>query len=915
MPQSRPSSVPSSARLATHSMNFAPILSTLALVVASAHAQTSQFVNFESPQTHPIDITPDGGRLLVVNTADGQLDTFALVKGQLIRGESIPVGVDPVSVRARSNSQVWVVNQISDSLSVIDLQTSRVIRTIHIGDEPADIVFTTTPSRAFVSLAASSRLISFDPDAPTPVLTATDIAGSQPRALATSPDGSTVYLAVFESGNQTTVIPRTTVNLATSPYAGANPPPNSGTAFDPPRTVGQPNPPRVAHLVRKNAQNRWMDDNAHDWTGQVNWGIVDNDVAVIDAATLATTYVTGLMNTVAGIGVSSDGTVLAVGIEPSNEIRFEPKLDGKFARMRGAFFTPGGTQTPVIFDLNPHLTYATSTIPELERLQSVGDPRGVAWLPDGSAAYVAALGSNAVIKLSVTGARLAKIEVGEGPSGLVASPSGAFVYVLNRFEGSVSTISTSASLEVARTTLHDATPLLAKAGRKFIYDTHLTSGLGHVSCATCHVDGRSDRLGWDLGSPSGSVELFDETCQVAGAPGCASWHPMKGPMTTQTLVGIIGTEPLHWRGEKDDITEFNVAFTHLQGREAELTAAEMDSMRAYVASLTFGPNPHRNLDNSLRTSLAIVGGAVTGVGGTGNPTAGQVIFNNSQIFGAPPGLTCLNCHSGIAGTNRLVDIPAPGGEAQNRKNAPLRDVWRKTGATRASTTALRGFGFDHNGADATLQDVLSVGFAFPPGAAGAQQRRDVEAFCLSFGTETPAGVGAQAFTNGAAGDAPRVNQLISIASGTTAALIVKGRINSVARGFIYQAGAFKSDRESEPPLSAAALLALASPTSELIYTLVPVGSQVRLGIDRDLDSFFDADEIAAGTDPADPASTPDFCLGDIAPPGGDGVVNGSDMTTLLVEWGGPGRSDLNRDGITNAADLTALLSAWGACAP
>ena len=94
------------------------------------------------------------------------------------------------------------------------------------------------------------------------------------------------------------------MNLATSPYGGVNPPPNNGTLFDPPRTPGQPNPPRVAHIVRKNAAGQWMDDNNRNWSAQVTWGVVDNDIAVVDASTLATSYVTGLMNTVAGIGVA-----------------------------------------------------------------------------------------------------------------------------------------------------------------------------------------------------------------------------------------------------------------------------------------------------------------------------------------------------------------------------------------------------------------------------------------------------------------------------------------------------------------------------------------------------------------------------------------------------------------------------------
>ena len=895
-----------------HSLNSACVLAVAlaALLIVVRPTVAQSFVNFESPQSHPIDITPDGTTLLAVNTADGQLELFDLIRGLPVRRGSVAVGVDPVSVRVRNNTEAWVVNQVSDSVSVVDIASMRVTRTILIGDEPADICFTTKPSRAFVSLAVSSKLVSFDPSLATPVLTSTTILGAQPRALATSPDGTKVYLAVFESGNKTTIIPRTVVNSTAGPYAGVNPPPNSGTAFDPPRTVGQANPPRVAHIARKNAANQWIDDNGRNWTNQITWGVVDNDLAIINSSTLATTYVTGLMTCVASVGVAPNGTILTVGIEARNEIRFEPKLDGKFAKMMGAFVPAGGTGTPTLTDLNPHLTYATSSIPEMQRYQSIGDPRGVAWLPDSSIAFTAALGSNCVIALSPTGARIAKISVGEGPSGVVTSPSGAFVYALNRFEGSVSAINTTSLSETGRASFHDATPSSVKVGRKFLFDTNLTSGLGHTSCATCHIDGRSDRVAWDLGDPTGVVQVFDETCQV---PGCIAWHPMKGPMTTQTLQSIIGNEPFHWRGEKDDLSEFNVAFTHLQGRDAEITASEMASLSNYLNSLAFPPNPHRNLDNSLKTSLPIFGGVVTGLGGTGNPVTGQTIFNTSQIFGAPPGLTGLHCQSGVAGSNNIVDSPAPGGEAQNRKNAPLRDVWRKTGANRASTTALRGFGFDHNGEEATLQDLLSIGFAFPAGATGAQQRRDVEAFCLSFGSATHAAVGAQTTATGVNNDSARINSFIALANANALGLIVKGNVGGVARGYLFVSGAFKSDRALDATLSSAALLALAASNSELTYTLVPAGSQTRLGIDRDLDGFFDRDELDRGSDPADASSVPGACVADISPAVPDQVVNGGDLAALLGGWGSSGSTDLDNSGTTDAADLAQLLAAWGNC--
>jgi hypothetical protein len=559
-------------------------------------------------------------------------------------------------------------------------------------------------------------------------------------------------------------------------------------------------------------------------------------------------------------------------------------------------------------DLNPHLTYDSASIPAAERAQSVGDPRGVAWTPDGSMVFTAALGTNALVAMTPSGARVAKIDVGEGPSGVVVHPTAGIVYSLNRFEGSVSAVSTTGLTEVRRVPLHDATPAVVKAGRRFLFNTFITSGLGHTSCATCHVDGRSDRLVWDLGDPAGAMQLFDETCQAPN--GCIQWHPMKGPMTTQVLQGIVGNGPMHWRGEKDNLTEFNAAFTHLQGREFEITAQEMQQLTDYVGSLVFPPNPNRNIDDTLKTSVAIFGGQATGLGGTGNPTTGLNLYQTLQNFGAPPGLTCNACHALPTGTNQRVDIPAPGGEQQNRKNAHLREVWRKVGANRQSQTALRGVGFDHNGEEATLQDLLSIGFQWAAGAQGQQQRRDIEAFMLSFPSGTRAGVGQQVTADGVSDDTARINQFVTIANGGSVGLIVKGRLGGEVRGWFLQGGQFVADREGDAPMSPAQLLAQAAAGSELTYTMVPAGSQNRLGVDRDLDGFRDRDELDAGSDPADADSVPGQCVADLT---GDGQVGGADLGILLGSWGGAGAGDLNSDGTIDGQDLGAMLGAWGAC--
>ena len=895
-------------------MNARLACTFICLAALPALGQSGAFVNFETPQVHPIDCSPSGAVVVAVNTADNCLEVFDVVGGALVRRGSVPTGLEPVSVRFRTEGEVWVVNQLSDSVSRVDLDTMRVTRMIRIGDEPADIVFAGSPQVACVTLAQPRLLARFDPTAEAPVVSTIELAGPQPRAMAVSPDGTTVVVSIFESGNRSVIVPRATVNAISGPYGGQNPPPNAGNQFDPPRAVGQPAAPRVAHIVRKNAGGEWRDGNNRNWTNLITWDVLDNDVAIVNANTGSTSYVKGLMTTVTGIGVAPDGRVLAVGMEARNEIRFESKLNGIFVRCMGALLPAGGTGVASLFDLNPHLTYSARTTDLITRLQSVGDPRGIAWMPDGSRAFIAGMGSNSVIAIAPNGARLSTISVGQGPTGLVLSPSGAQLHVLNRFEATISTIATATGAETSRVAFYDPTPAAIRAGRPLLYDTHITSGLGHVSCASCHVDGRSDRIAWDLGDPAGELIAFDANCTEVGQ--CVSWHPMKGPMVTQTMQGIIGQEPFHWRGEKQGIEEFNVAYTNLQGRESQITESEMAVLKVYVATLQFGPQPNRNMDGSLRTSLPIIGGGVTGPGGTGNPQAGETTFNTlATLPGAPGGNTrCVDCHPGNAGTTNEIGIPL-GPVQQNRKIAYLREVYRKTGANRASTTALRGYGFNSDSEFHTLQDLFGVGFSWGTGATAITRRRDMEAFLLSFGTDTHAGIGQQAFarnTGGIGDDTVRISQLIAIASSGSSGLVVKGRIAGQSRGWIFAGGVFVSDRASESPLTPAQLLELASPQSELSYTLVPAGTERRIGIDRDGDSFLDRDEVDAGSNPADPASVPGDCPEDID---GSSFVDAGDMAVLLANWAGQGRGDIDLSGTVDGQDLARILSAWGKCAP
>ncbi len=202
-------------------------------LVITGTAGAQSFVNFETGQVRPLTISPDGTRLFAVNTPDNQLEIFAIGVGGLTHTASVPVGLEPSAVAARSDSEVWVVNHLSDSISIVDVAATppRVTRTILTCDEPRDIVFAGPANdRAFVTTArrgqncgASSISDLTTPGLGRAVVQVYDAAnlgtglrgnplanvilfGDTPRALARSADGTTVYAAVFQSGNQTTAL-------------------------------------------------------------------------------------------------------------------------------------------------------------------------------------------------------------------------------------------------------------------------------------------------------------------------------------------------------------------------------------------------------------------------------------------------------------------------------------------------------------------------------------------------------------------------------------------------------------------------------------------------------------------------------------------------------------------------------------
>ncbi|MFN2426482.1 MAG: YncE family protein [Candidatus Binatia bacterium] len=911
----------------------------LAVALGTHVEPAGAFVTFESGQVRPLAKSPDGNRLFVCNTPDNRLEIFDIEAGGLVHVTSVPVGLEPVAVAARTNTEVWVVNHLSDSVSVVDLtdiDAPRVTRSLTVGDEPRDIVFAGPLfDHAFITTAHRGQNVPYDPQFTTAGVGRADVwvfdannlgasfggdeetiiqlFGDTPRPLAVSADGSRVYAGVFFSGNQTTVLGE---GMVPNVNNGSGVPimPRPARALPPPDTDVHGDPrPEVGLIVKFNGA-QWVDELGTDHSSQVRFNLPDYDVFAIDATQNPPVQVAGTPGRFPHVGTTlfnmavnpADGKVFVSNLEAFNEVRFEgpgifadTTVRGHLVESRISIIDPVA-ETVTTRHLNKHIDYDLNPfdpVPNATNAASLAFPLDMQFSGDGSTLFVTAFGSSKIGMFDTAELEADTFVPGEsgtqftvtggGPSGLVLDEDNSRLYVLTRFDNSISTVSTATGMETSHVALHNPEPASVVEGRPFLYDASFTSARGDQACASCHIFGDFDALAWDLGNPDDEVVLNPQ--DFIFQLGNTDFHPMKGPMTTQSLRGMDNHGPMHWRGDRnggfnepnaqpnegayDEVAafnQFNPAFVGLIGRSEELAEADMQKFTDFILQVMYPPNPVRALNNSLTPAQG----------------SAQSIYFNRTIDTIQK---CNGCHVLNPVGNSSVERPGFFGsdgrstfenETQHFKVAHLRNMYQKVGMfgnapepflnpgdNAHKGDQVRGFGFLHDGSIDTVFRFFQA-TVFNPAGGGLpnvgflndSERRDMESFMLAFDSNHRSIVGQQATvssTSGADADV-RVDLILQRADQNDCDAIVKGVIGGDERGWYYEGGGqFSSDRASDGLVAEATLLALAAtPGQELTFTAVPVGEGERIGIDRDLDGYGDADETDVGSDPANSLSVP-----------------------------------------------------------
>lgn len=720
-----------------------------------------------------------------MNTPDNRIEIFDVSNNTPQPLGSILVGLEPVALALRNDNELWVVNHLSDSVSIIDLsaQPARITKTLLVGDEPRDIVFAggsnaNSNQFAFITAAHRGQNAPFDPQLQTEgvgradvwvfnstntgnTLTGTpqtilNMFGDTLRGLARNPSGTRVYAAVFNSGNRTTVL---TDDIGEGGIEKA-PPLANNEGVDQPETG----------LIVQFDGNTWKDAGdptrgvqPQDWSDRVKLNLPDYDVFTIDASASTPRVIdqtSGVGTTLFNLAVNpSNGNIYVSNQEALNLNRFEGHGE-QSTTVRGHFVESritviDGSQVKPLH-LNKHIDY-TREGTQAEREGALATPLEMAFTDNGEVLYLVAMGSGKLARFSTdslennsftpTPANQLTLSNG-GPTGVVLDEIRNRAFVTTRFDNGISVVSTGSSMsELSHVTMFNPEPDAVVDGRRFLYDANYTSGHGDSSCAGCHTFADVDHLSWDLGNPDESVATnptpYNENILRFGRN--RNLHPMKGPMTTQSFRGLRGNGPMHWRGdrtgasadfdetlEEQAFEDFNVAFTGLLGRATELSENEMDAFAKFALELTYPPNPIANLDNRL----------------TARQAQALDIYNNvvSDTISTCNGCHRLNVTLNQFGTDGTMATEGPSVE-EDMKIPHLRNMYQKVGmfAFNSQTNTphlgdqIRGFGFDNSGAHGSIFDFLSEDVF----TLNDADTRLVEELSLAFPSEMPPIVGQQ----------------------------------------------------------------------------------------------------------------------------------------------------------------------------
>ncbi len=357
----------------------------------------------------------------------------------------------------------YVANRSSNSVSVIDTATNATVGSpITVGSNPRAIAITPDGTRAYVANQSSNSVSVVDTATNATVAPAIAV-GDQPFAIAITPDGGRAYVANANSSSVSVIDTATNATVGSPIAVGTEP---------------------VAIAITPDGTRAYVAN------------AISSSVSVIDTATNATV-----------------GSPIGVGTAPT-----------------GIAITPDGARAYVV-----NLSANSVSVIDTATNATVGSPIGVgtnpiaiAITPDGARAYVTNLTSSSVSVIdTTTNATVGSpIGVGNQPRGVAITPDGARAYVANTNSSSVSVIDTATNATVGSPITVGAAPIgvaiTPDQGPSAAFAAPApTAGSATVfdASASFDPDGTVARYDWDFGDGSQLADGGPTPAHTYTAPG------------------------------------------------------------------------------------------------------------------------------------------------------------------------------------------------------------------------------------------------------------------------------------------------------------------------------------------------------------------------------------------------------------
>lgn len=449
-----------------------------------------------------IAISDDDSTVVVANTLNGTISVINVAGDANSKLAEIETGLLPRSVVISPDKYwVYVANQGSASVSVVDLTTLTKITDIAVGAEPYGIALTPDGLRAYVANSASNSVSVLDLQTNT-VISTIPIPGVQPRGVAiTNNNGGEGSQFVYVS------------QFLSQPTAGGQ--------------VGKDQGSEGKVFVISTTDDSQIQGvitlSAHDT------GFAADRTAFGGTATDLTFAYPNQMQSI--VLKNGRGYLPNIAASPEGPIRFNVDTQAYLSVFDVAAKSElsGGT-----INLQAAVKNQTFT-PKL----FLANPWAIAFKHAANEGYVVSAGSDVLAKITLDGngvpsvatvpaegntTRVHTINAGKNPRGIVVNNGDTRAYVMNYLSKDVSVIDLTVSPEVETARIQTADlPAPGSEAALFLLGNYLfntsrgtfdegvadrMSSEGWQSCASCHPDGLTDGVIWQFpAGPRKSIPL------------------------------------------------------------------------------------------------------------------------------------------------------------------------------------------------------------------------------------------------------------------------------------------------------------------------------------------------------------------------------------------------------------------------